>query len=145
MALALYSFPDESAKIIDSKPFTVTFDGRRGGSIQTKIYIRNDDSDRYYTDLQLVAYDTEGDNIVDGSQTGFEWKIIEKDIAPTLQEWEQVSAGNTLSVSVDLGTSVLGDIITYIPCWIMVNIPRSQPISTITDVVLRIQARESAI
>lgn len=144
MSLHLYSSPDETAKFDSIGPFMLTFDGRIGGQIDRLVYVRNDDILRYYTNIQVVPVDSSGDNIVDGTATGFFWKLMVKDIAPTNTEWALVSPGNTISLS-SLGDTAAGDIVTYLPFWVRVAIPRSQRIQTITDVTLRITATESVI
>jgi len=135
VSLAIYSSPDIESKYITTSPFTVTFDGRIGGSIDKRVYVRNDDSSRYYTDIQL--------NPINVSGEGYSWKLMEKDIAPTNIEWE--AATSSLTLSVGLGSSSSGNITTFLPVWVRVVTPRSQRIQTITDVVLRITATEVAI
>lgn len=147
MALDLYLDTNENSKMSSDgsgyPAFTVTFDGRIGGSIDTRVYIRNDDLALYYTNITLGPVDTAGDNIVNGSIAGFDWRLAEKDIPMTNEEWALVTPGNTLSLSSDLGEDGLGDISTYLPVWIRVSIPRGSSIQTIKDVVLRIQATEN--
>jgi len=123
----------------------LTFDGRIGGERDRLVYVRNDDILRYYTDIQVSPTDSSGDNIVNGTTSGFFWKLMLKDIAPTNAEWALVSPGNTISLGADLGDTTAGDIVTYLPFWVRVAIPRSQRIQTITDVVLNITATEGAL
>lgn len=145
MSLGVYSTPNENSVLSSQKPFTVTFDGRIGGALDRCVYIRNSNTARWYENITIKAVDTSGTDMVDGSQEGFSWKLIQKDIPPTDIEWDEVSSGNTLQLDTDLGNSAFADIITYIPVWIRVQIPRGQNIQTITDIVLRIDAQENAI
>jgi hypothetical protein len=145
MGLGIYEAANENAIISDENPFTVTFDGRIGGAQAKKVYIRNDASDKWYSSIQLVVLDTIGASIVDGTVSGWSWKLMEKDIPPTEEEWAEVSPGNTISFSSSLGSSSLADTITYLSVWVRVEIPRGQSIQTITDIVLRLTAQENLI
>jgi len=145
MSLLLYSEPNKDATITSSKPFTVTFDGRVGGIQDKCIYLRNDSDGRYYSDVVVSIIGTAGNNITDGSQDGFEWKMIQKDIVPTNEEWGEVAAGNSVSLSSAIGSSSKADIVTYVPIWVRVAIPRSQRVQKITSVVFRVSATEIVV
>jgi len=148
MSLALYNDTNESASLTNDatslSPFTVTFDGRLGGAIDKLLYLRNDDSAKWYSGITIQAVDTSGVDIVDGSIEGFSWQLADKDIPLTVAEWQQILPANSLSMS-DVGTSILGDTSTYFAFWVRVTIPRGQAISTIKDVILRISAMENAV
>lgn len=143
MALGVYGQADPSGLLTTLKPFVITFDGRIGGTISRKVYVRNDDPDRWYTDIRIQAVDTSGTNIVDGSVKDFFWKFQEKDINPTPEEWDLVSPGNQITLNATLGNNLLGDIVTYIPVWIRIRVPRGLDLQTIKDVVLRVDATEN--
>jgi len=145
MSLLLYSKPNKDAAITATKPFTLTFDGRIGGIQDKCVYLRNDDTERYYDSIVVSIIDGSGDDITDGSKEGFEWKIIQKEIVPTNEEWGEVSAGSSVSLSGAIGSSTKGDIVTYVPIWVRVSIPRSQRIQKIVDVIFRISATEIVV
>jgi hypothetical protein len=145
LGLSLYSKPNELSQFTSRNPFVLTFDGRIGGAQDKLVYVRNNASDRWYDSIQLVAVDTDGIDIVDGTTAGWSWKLKEKDTAPTSEEWAIVSAGNTLSLGSSLGNTSMADIVTYLPVWVRVEIPRGQRIQTIIDVVLQISAQEHLI
>ena len=145
MSLAVYSKPEDGAEYTALSPFTVTFDGRLGGAQDHKVYIRNNDAQRWYSSIALQAVDTYGTSTTDGSLVGYNWKIAEGEDALSLEEWEAVNQGNQLSLSDSLGTATEGDIVTYLPVWIRVTVPGDLPLQTITDMVLRITATEGYI
>ena len=145
MALALYSKTHEDYALTSTSPFTITFDGRLGGKLTKKIYLRNDETAKWYSGITITPYDTSGSNIVNGSIDEFEWKLLQKDTAPTFEEWDAEDAGATLTISSNIGNSTFGDIITYLPIWVFVRIPRGQAVQNITDVVLRIEATENLV
>jgi hypothetical protein len=149
MALNLYSIPDESGAFTALSPFTVTFDGRTGGSIDRKIYLRNDHPRRWYSNITLEAVDT-ADNSVRKSMVtegvpGFFWKLAQGDRPLYQEEWELVAKGNNISIASNIGSATLGDITTYLPIWIRVRIPENVPISTVTEIVVRVIAKENYV
>jgi len=148
MALRVYNKPVETAFLsIDQEqtnPFYITIDGREGGAIDSLLYVRNDNIERYYTDITVQAVDLSGGWLTNGTK-GFSWKLIEGNQKPLPEEWQATSDGNLLSLSDDLGTSLIGDIITYLPFWVRVKIPRNENVATIKTVVLRIEATEHYI
>lgn len=146
MSLGIYSSPHEDYKLDASSPFTITFDGRIGGAQDRIIYVRNDDTARWYSDIQIQpVYSGSGTNIVNGERTGWRWKLIEKDVPPTGDEWSQVAPGVVLSLSSDIGSSLLADIVTFLPVWVRAVVPSGQRIQAITDVVLRLTSTEGLI
>ena len=146
MALALYSFPHIDHKLSTLgelyRPFTVTFDGLRGGAFDQQIYIHNDDINRWYGDIVVQAIDTAGINITNNSSAGYYWKFAQKDVPLTLEEWELITPGNTLTISTSIGSSSAGDAASYIGFWVRVAIPGGQSIQVIKDVKLRLSATE---
>jgi hypothetical protein len=148
LALGIYSKPHPDFKLSDDgswdEPLVIPFDGRYGGAIDTDLYIRNDDLSLWYDGIMVVPVDLSNGYYVNGS-TGFGWKLIESTQLPVPQAWESVSFGNTLSISYDIGTSSLGDIITYLPFWARIYVPRNEPIKTIKVVTLRISATEHLV
>ena len=145
MGIGIYLEPEDDVLIESTSPLVVTFDGIVGGSQDRQIFIRNNDRELWYSDISLTAVDTSGIDIVDGTAEGFEWKLLQKDTPPTNDEWRLVTAGASLSFASNLGSSTLADISSYISAWVRVSIPRGQPGSTITDVVLRLAFTENLI
>ena len=142
--LYLYHTTNINNPIDSQNPFTVTFDGRRGGSQDRMVFVRNDDITKYYTNIIISVVDTEGDSIVDGTAEGWSWKLMIKETAPTNEEWALVSPGNTISLS-NIGSSAKGDISTFLSFWVRVTIPNHEPVQTIKDVVFRISGSENAV
>lgn len=153
MALALYSKPDEncmlsntSDDIDDYKPFTISFDGSTGGSLVKKLYVRNDNLDRYYTNIQIYPIDnSSGIDHTDGTTDDWHWKLMEKDIPPSEEDWDGVDMGNILTLSSNIGNSSLGDTATYLSFWVRVTIPDKQLADNIKDIYLRMVATETVV
>jgi hypothetical protein len=145
VALKLYSYPDGDYSYTDIVPFTVTVDGRVGGTIDQRVYLRNDHAYRWYSNITIQAVDTDGKDMVSGTVPGFYWKLAEGDNSLCLEEWELVAQGNTLTLSQEIGSETAGDIVTYVPIWVRTSIPKGIPIQTIKDIYLRISATENYI
>lgn len=145
MALNAYFSQNVDSKITSTTPFTVTFDGRYSGAQYKCIYLRNDDPIRWYSNIQVSLVDSSGNDITDNSMSGWVWKLISKETRPLLIEWDEITPGNTIALSDDIGSATLIDISTYLPVWVYVSIPRGQKIQTITDVKIRISTTEHLI
>lgn len=143
MALGIYTKPNPSYLIsqgTDLYPFRITADGRYTGNMFRKLYIRNDNTLTYYTGITIQIIDNSVGNLY--SSNGWKWKMIEGSHEPVLEELEGISNGNILSFSEDLGSSVKGDITTYLPFWIWVEIPSGLLVVTSTDVSIRHSSTE---
>ena len=125
-----------------TKPFAITFDGRIGGFKETKLYIRNDDPTYYYTNLELAFQDLSDENIVTNQGEGFSWKLIEGNSKPTLNDWKNTPAGNTLSFASGLGSLGSPDIATYLPFWIFIEVPPGLDIQVFRDVKFLLSGNE---
>jgi hypothetical protein len=147
MGLNLYSKPDETGAFSSLSPFTVTFDGRTGGAIDTKIYLRNDHARRWYSDIEIEGVDTSTERLsmVTEGVPGFFWKLAQSDRNLFPEEWDQVTKGNTLDVGSELGSDTFGDITTYLPVWVRVEIPANVSICTVKEIVLRVTAKENYV
>lgn len=147
MALSIYTTASASSKLSQdgefTNPFSLTFDGRTGGTIETRLYVRNDSALYYYTDIQLTVSDTGATNITD-NEDGFYWKFSAGDTQPTANEWRNISAANTIDLP-DLGSSGSPDTSTYLPFWLYVQIPPSVPIQVFDDVKFVLTGEEVLI
>lgn len=141
MALALYSAPNTNNQLSSLSPFTITFDGRVGGEQDKCVYLHNDSVTRWYDNITISIEDLEGVDLVHGAN-GCGWKLISKDIPPSNEEWSRVAVGNILALNLTLGSTILGDIVTFLPIWVRVILPHGMQVQTVRDIVLRIQATE---
>lgn len=117
-----------------SNPLTVTANGFRGQTIIKKLYVRNDEIDKWYEDVSVLPVQLVGTpNWIDGSD-GHSWKLIGGDTEPTEEEWEAVSAANTINLGAIGGVGV-GDTSTYLPFWVRVVVHERTAIRSLTNVV----------
>ncbi len=146
MALKIYEEADPDTAFSQdgdfTSPFAISFDGRLGGSREVQLFVRNDDATKYYTSITLTVEDTALVNHVDGSETGFEWKLSAGDLQPTAYDWDQITAANTISLP-NIGSSGSGDISTYVPFWLYIAIPRNVDIQSIDTISFTLTATET--
>jgi hypothetical protein len=147
MGLGLYTNATPGTKLslagAFTNPFTVTLDGRAGGQIEQRLYLRNDDVTFYYTGITLRPIDTIGNSITDGTD-GYSWKLRAGNTQPTSDEWAAITAGALISFA-DVGGLGSPNTSTYQPFWVRVEIPKFAAINTFTDVQLRIQATQNNV
>ena len=147
MAIKVYSKPSVDSALSSygeqTNPFLITFDGRVGGARETKLYVRNDNLDRYYTGIIIQPYDLGETSIVDGTDE-YSWKLYSGDQDPPIEYWIRLEPGNEISLD-DIGSSTQGDISTYLPFWVRVEIPHSRLIDNTTQVYLRLKAQENLV
>lgn len=114
-----------------TNPFATAFDGRAGGSVEKRLFVRNDDPLRSYEDIVVT---------VDGVESWFSWKLSAGDTQPTSEEWSLLTGDHAHLPN--LGTSLLPDIATYLPFWVRIEVPSNINVQVITSVQLRVDATE---
>lgn len=143
MGIQIYTEANSGAFISSadsfSKPMLIAMNGRTGGVLQKRVYVRNSDNARYYTGITLKPF-TGTASLINGT-VGLSWKLSAGDTKPTDEAWALIAHGNTISLP-NLGS---GDITTYLPLWVRVEIPRSTDVQTIKDVKLQIGATETLV
>jgi len=142
MALIIYpaATPDNpySQDGTMTNPVREAFDGRNGGTSETKRYLRNDSALYGYSTIVISLVDSEGRNIVDGTD-GYGWKLSSGDTQPTADQWEAITYGDSISMSDIPDTS------TYLPFWVLIEIPRGAPVESFDDVTIRVSAVQTAV
>jgi len=118
-------------------PIVTTHDGVLGEVVETKIYVRNDDVDEFYTDITVVPICLTSPDEVDGVTSGHGMKLRTGNTQPTEAEWEATDYANTISLD-DIGASGAGDVNTYLPVWYRVECPAGASADNRENVVLRI-------
>jgi hypothetical protein len=146
MAIYLYTEPGGTVPLSTdgTNPFTITFDGLRGGSISKKLYVRNSETDRYYSDITVSINDTGVPSRSDGTDE-FRWRLYEGEHHPPIETWETIVPGTAITLSNNIGTYIKGDISTYLPFWVRVEIPPDRRVQVIDQIYLRLAATEYLI
>lgn len=123
-------------------PFSESLNGRTGDTIQKRLYVRNNDDTLWYSAVTVQPIDG-GDDLVNSS-TGYNWKLYAGDTQPLDAQWAGVVAGTSISLS-NIGSASAGDISTYLPFWVRIQIPRGASVASYQSVVLRISATENLV
>lgn len=136
MAVGIYTktTPDSliSQDGLFTNPFAITFDGRLGGFKEKRLYLRNGDAAFYYQQLELSLIDDSATPIINREGDGFVWKLFEGSIKPTLNDWRNIPANNSIVFS-DLGSAGFPDTSTYLPFWVYIQVPSELSIQTFTS------------
>ena len=148
MTLRVYEKPTEATDLsVDgtfTNPFSFSIDGRTGGTLDFELYVRNDDTTKWYDSISVSAVSGSTNNLITGN-LGFSLKFKVGNKRPTHEEWGEVVAGQAALFTEELGNSLEGDITVYLPFWIRIQIPSHQPATTIKDIKIVISATEHLI
>lgn len=148
MSLDIYKNADPSTIFSSDSTFSnalsITVDGVIGSIIQRKYYVRNDNILRFYTNVKVKPKVLSGLDIITGANQNFIWKLNAGDAQPLEDQWTLVSAANTISLS-DLGQSGSGDITTFLPFWLRIEVPRATPITSYQNIGLQTIADENIV
>lgn len=147
MGLGIYETTDPDNKFsqdgILTNALCLAFDGILGGTIQKRLYVRNDDSLYYYTDIEVDPVRYTGSDISDGVN-GFSWKLIAGDTEPVEDQWSLVTPGASIDLG-DLGSAGSPDISTYLPFWLRVTVPPNTLVQTFEGTRLDITAEKNIV
>lgn len=127
-----------------TNPIRHSFDGRVGGVLEKRYFLRNDDANTAFSGIQLYPVDLGGDHLTDGTN-GFAWKLKAGDQQPLDQEWATIAPANTIMFSGIGDGTIGGDISTYLPFWLRIEVPKGANVSSYDDVVLRTTASGIAV
>lgn len=149
MSVGIYTEPNPDSLLsqdgLFTKPFAITFDGRNGGHKEVRLFLRNDDPTRYYTDLVLSFEDLENPPVTSRPEAGFVWKLSYGDTRPTFNDWSSLPAANSLTAIDDLGSTGNPDTSTYLPFWVFIQVPANLDIQVLTNVKFVIQGNEALV
>ena len=123
-----------------SNPLLVNFDGRIGGVIEKRLYIRNSDATYKYSSVTVepgLDIPSDYDILGESGDSGFSFKVAEGDEKPDWDEWNTVQGGNSVSFSSDIE-----DTATYLPFWVRVEVPAQTPATQFSNVSLTIKATQ---
>jgi hypothetical protein len=141
MGLYIYENSTDTAHLsVDdafSNPLLLTQDGRVGGTVEKKLYVKNNDDTYDYSSIQVYVEQTSGSvDFVNGTK-GFYIKLYAGDTQPTLEQWQTISPGNTISLS------NISDTATALPFWMKIYCPTNVPVQHIKGVKIVLSATES--
>jgi len=152
MALFIYEFDDDNSEFLEisknglqTRPVQTTHNGTDGQVVEKKLFLRNSDTNSYYTNIRLVPIPSRKVRVGDINypEAFINYKIIIKDEQPTESEWLAIESGNEVNFD-DIGTTSGADT-SYKPFWIQVGISPGTRVQTISDVSLHMNAEENAV
>jgi len=141
MGLAIY---DKTKALVTQgtlvNPLRTYHDGKDGSTYVQLLYVRNNDPIAFFTDIEVIPIDKAGyDDTIGEYGTGFSVKLIQSPTEPLPHEWEQVGAGDTLSIVGAVGTSTVPDTSTYIAIWLRIHVPGNTESQVKADICLRLR------
>ena len=143
MAIKLYETPSPDNPYSQdgamTNPVRQAFNGRTGGTLEKRLYIRNDNSGYTYSDIQITPIDNTGKDYADGTN-GYSWKLYDGYSQPSEAAWGTVTAGDSILLA-----SGLSNIATYYPFWLRIDIPAGAEVESIDDIDLRISCTETLV
>ena len=130
-----------------NNPVITVHDGKVGGAVSLQLFLRNDDSDLWFSNVvvrpvDLVDAYPYGDVVY--TETGWGVKLSAGSAEPTNSEWEDIEWGNSISMP-NIGTASTADTTTYSPFWYMISCPPNIDAITKTDIVLRVSRTTNAV
>ena len=152
MALDIYTFDDDTSNfVVHSKnglltnPVQTTHDGTNGEIVEKKLFLRNDDSNFFYSNLLLQPLPRTKTAVGDINfpEAFVTFKIIVQNEQPTENQWKSVASGSEVSFA-DIGATGSGDI-SYKPFWIFTSIPAGTRVGNISDVFIQLEGEENPV
>lgn len=147
MGLELYnSDKNKLTSISSGNPLKTYHDGKNGSVAIQQIYVRNDDPELWYDNINITPRDTTGyDDTVGEYGTGFSVKLAYGAVMPLPHEWALVNSGATVYLPSDVGSAQQADTTTYYPVWVRISVPGNTNTQNKTDISLRLAAVERAV
>jgi hypothetical protein len=120
-----------------SSPVITTHDGKRGDSQKVKLYLKNDDSMRYFTNIVITPFDNILPSDIDYASTGWGVKLSNKLEEPSTAEWEDIDWGASITVA------DIEDVPGTVSFWYLVSCPPNTDAQNKTDITLKIAYTEN--
>lgn len=150
--LSIYEYDADNAQYItiskdglQTSPVQTSHDGTNGEVVEKKLFLRNSDTNFFYTDISLTPFPSRktrvGDIQYPEAFVGF--KIITQEVQPTANQWLAAESGDTVDFE-DIGDSSQGDN-GYKPFWVQIEIPPGTRAQTIVDIAINVQADENPV
>jgi len=152
MALFIYEFDVDNSVFLEisrnglqTRPIQTTHNGTDGQVVESKLYLRNEDVNSYYTSIKMMPAPSRKVRVGDINfpEAFIKFKIIIQDEQPTESEWLAIESGNEIAIA-DIGDTNDADN-SYKPFWVQIGISPGTRVQTISDVTIHLDAEESAV
>jgi len=147
MTIAIYDMnKDLVSQGTMNNPLRSYHDGKNGSTYIQLLYIRNDDSLAYFNGIEIIPIDNAGyDDTVGEYGTGFSVKLLQSPTEPLPHEWEQVNAGDKVSIVGPVRSTTIADTTTYVPVWLRIHVPGNVEAQVKADIALRLKYIRQAV
>jgi len=130
-----------------ASPLVSIHDGKTGDEQTIQLYIRNDDSANWFSNIivrpiDLIDANPYGDII--HTETGWGVKLSAGAEEPTSGEWEDIDWGVSVNMP-NIGTDSGADVATYNPFWYLITCPPNTDAKVKTDIVLNVSFTENSV
>jgi hypothetical protein len=152
MSLKLYYKENDAYIEVSSagsfeSPVATTHNGKTGDVTTEQLYIRNNNSALWYSNIIISSYDATRTPTKDDSDyesTGWGIKLSEGSEEPTEGVWENLLWNNRIEMD-DIGSSASGDSTTYYPFWRLITCPPHTNIQIKKNIYIRVEYTENAV
>lgn len=150
MALSLYKYENSGYVAISSdssNTIKTVHDGKRGNTRILQLFLRNDSSSNWYSNIKITPEDTEEPNSygdISFYETGWGIKLSTEELEPTASEWEDIEWGEYTWME-DVGSDSAADTNTYFPFWYLISSPPNINAENKTDIQLRVSFTENTV
>jgi hypothetical protein len=130
-----------------TKPLTTVHDGKTGDIQTVQVYLRNDDTAKWYSNIiikpvDLVDANPYGDVIF--TETGWGVKLSAGSDEPTSGEWDDLDWGDSINMS-NVGADGGANTTSYYPFWFLITCPPNTDAKIKTDIVLNVSYTENSV
>lgn len=139
--LAVY---DENYDVLSGNPLRTIHNGKTGGAYEKVLFIRNDDDTNYYTNVTVTYTNSLMEDFGAAGSSGWSVKFLPGRRQPTEEEWDTVSAGQSI-VLPDIGSILASDTYTYYPFWVRVYCPGDTAAQIRTGQTIKIYFEENKV
>lgn len=151
MALKLYyrsgdQFVEISQDGVMTSPLATVHDGKTGDETATQLYLRNDNENFWYSNIEIFPFDKNAGMIYEGDvnyeDTGWGMKLFLGETEPTSAMWEDIDWGESIIMS-KIGDTGVPDIAGYHPFWCYLTCPPNHDAAIKENLSLRIEYTEN--
>jgi len=147
MGLGVYDgegtqFTEEGSQVT---PITTTHRGNEGESVELLLYLKNNDSNQWFSDITIKSIDTSlPDDTLGDKGTGWGIKLFQGAEQPSATKWASIRYGNNIKMD-DVGSLGSPDTSTLLPFWYKITSPPEEDVRTKTDIKLQVDFTRNAV
>lgn len=130
-----------------ASPVTTVHDGRLGDVITKQLYLRNDDSAKWFSTVSIAPFDSEDANPygdIGYTETGWGVKLSKGADEPSSNQWEDIDWGAQISMD-NIGSDLGADTAVYYPLWYYITCPPNTNAQVKTDIMLTVSYTENSV